>query len=123
MVKVLGYELSDYDVAEYEKTPKLVVMKWNGGQSYSLAPEYDKNQMFYNSLVRSDEHPYYDKNDLQEMADEFNNDENLDENYRQSRMIAVNNLIDDYTKSIKRDQDELDKLDKLKAKLDFEADK
>jgi hypothetical protein len=123
MVKVLGYELSDYDVAEYEKAPKLVVKKWSGGEYYTLSPEYDKNQMFYNSLVRSDERPYYDKNDLQEMADEFNNDENLDEDYRQSRMIAVNNLIDYYTKSIKEKQNELDKFKKLKAKLDLEADK
>lgn len=47
MVEVLGYDLSDYDVAEYEKAPKLVVKKWDGGKYYTLSPEYDKHQMFY----------------------------------------------------------------------------
>ena len=123
MVEILGYELSDYDVVEYKKAPELVVKKWDGGKYYTLCPEYDKNQMFYNSLVRSDERPYYDKHDLQEMADEFNNDEDLDEEYRQSRIIAVNNVIDDYTKSIKEGQSKLDKFKKLKVELDLEADK
>lgn len=52
------------------------------------------------------------------MADEFNNDEDLNEDYKQSRVTAVNNLIGDYTKSIKEDQDKLDKFKKLKVELD-----
>ena len=79
--------------------------------------------MFYHVLVYSDDSPYYGKHDLQKMADEFNDDEDLNEEYRQSRMVAINDLIDYYTKDIKEDQSKLDKFKKLKAELDLGVDK
>lgn len=120
MVKVLGYELSDCDVAEYEKAPKLVVNKWDSGKYYTLSPEYNRHQMFYDSLFRSNEYPYYDRDDLQNMADEFNNDEDLNENYKHARVTAINNQINVYIREIKQDRDKLDKLRKSKNEFEVE---
>lgn len=134
MVEILGYKFPDYMVAEYKRVPKLIVEKtviegWGGKRCYyTLLPKYCRNQLSYVSLLRSNEHSYYDKddlqndkNDLQDMANEFNNNKSLNKVYKQSRMIAVNNLINDYTKDIKEYQEKLDKIKKLKAELD-EAD-
>lgn len=119
MADVLGYNLSNYDLVKYDKAPKMVVNKWNDG-SLSLAPEYEKDQMFYSSVASTDDSPYLDRNDLEGMAEDFNNDPDLEEEYKDSRYKAVNDLIEYNTNCIKDKEKELHNLKELKLKLNEE---
>lgn len=105
MVKVLGLEFSNYDLADHEEVPTLVVKTWND-YSITLAPEFDKNQMFYPHVATSEDTQYrwYDKSDFQDMADEFNNDPDVQVEWKMARRTALKNLIDYLKKNIEEDK-------------------
>ena len=115
MTKLLGYHISDYDLVKNENIPTMKVKYWSSDNSYSLAPEWDKKQMMYSSVSSTDEG--YDRGDLQDMADSFNNYDNLPEEYKEARKQAVEHLIEYNRNKIKESKEELVKLISLQQEI------
>lgn len=108
MTKVLEYDISDYDLVENENVPVMKVEHWSTDNSYSLAPEWSGDQIMYSSVLSTDEG--YTKEDLQDMADDFNNDDTLSDEYKKARKQAVDELIEYNKRKIKDSKEELAKL-------------
>lgn len=115
MTKLLGFNLSDYDLVKYENIPTMQVKYWSSDNSYSLAPEWSARQMMYSSVLSTDDG--YSKEDLQDIADEFNNNSALVEEYNKARLLAVNSLISYNKKKIKESKVELTRLVSLQQEM------
>lgn len=115
MTKLLGFNLSDYDLVKYENIPTMQVKHWSSDNSYSLAPEWSARQMMYSSVLSTDDG--YSKEDLQDIADEFNNNSALVEEYNKSRLLAVNSLIEYNRNKIKEAKEDLFNLIKERDEL------
>jgi len=115
MTKLLGFDLSDYDLVKYENIPTMKVKHWSSDNSYSLAPEWSARQMMYSSVLSTDDG--YSKEDLQDIADEFNNNSALVEEYNKSRLLAVNSLIEYNRNKIKEAKEDLFNLIKERDEL------
>jgi len=115
MAKVLGYDISDFDLVKYENIPTMRVMYWSSDNSYSLAPKWSPRQTMYDSIFSTDDG--YSKEDLQDMADEFNNDYDLAGEYNKARLLAFNSLIIYNKNKIKEGKEDLDKLIAERDKL------
>lgn len=105
MTKLLGFNLSDYDLVKYENIPTMQVKYWSSDNSYSLAPEWSARQMMYSSVLYTDDG--YSKEDLQDMADEFNNNPDLVDEYNEARLLAFNSLIEYNRNKIKEAKEDL----------------
>lgn len=115
MTKLLGFDLSDYDLVKYENIPTMQVKYWSSDNSYSLAPEWNARQMMYSSVLSTDDG--YSKEDLQDIADEFNKDSNLAEEYNKARLLAFNSLIEYNRNKIKEAKEDLFNLIKERDEL------
>ena len=115
MTELLGFEFSDYDLVKHENIPTMKVMHWSSDGSYSLAPECDKEQRMYDSVLSTDDG--YTKDDLQDMADDFNNYDNLTDEYKKVRQQAVPYLININKREIEKSKKELSKLILLQKKI------
>lgn len=115
MTKLLGFNLSDYDLVKYKNIPIMQVKYWSSDNSYSLAPEWSARQMMYSSVLSTDDG--YSKEDLQDMADEFNSNPDLVDEYNESRLLAFNSLIEYNRNKIKEAKEDLFNLIKERDEL------
>lgn len=115
MVKLLGFNIYDYDLVKYENIPTMQVKHWSSDNSYSLAPEWSARQTMYSSVLSTDDG--YSKEDLQDIADEFNNDSALVAEYNKARLLAFNSLIEYNRNKIKEAKEDLFNLIKERDEL------
>lgn len=115
MTKLLGFNLSDYDLVKYKNIPTMQVKYWSSDNSYSLAPEWSGDQMMYSSVFSTDDG--YSKDDLQDMADEFNSNPDLVDEYNEARLLAFNSLIEYNRNKIKEAKEDLFNLIKEREEL------
>ena len=115
MTKLLEYDISDYDLVENENVPTMKVKHWGSDNSYSLAPEWSKEQRGYSSVLSTDDG--YTKENLQDMADDFNNYDTLSDEYKEARQQAVDKLIEYNKREIEESKEELTKLISLQQEI------
>jgi len=115
MTKLLDFKFSDYDLVKNENIPTMKVKYWSSDNSYSLAPEWSGDQMMYSSVFSTDDG--YSKEDLQDMADEFNHDSDLVDEYNKARLLAFSSLIEYNRNKIKEGKEALFNLIKERDEL------
>lgn len=115
MTKLLEYDISNYDLVENRNIPTMKVKHWSSDNSYSLSPEWSREQRVYSSILSTDDG--YTKEDLQDMADAFNNYDNLPKEYKKARQQAVEHLIKYNKSEIEESKEELVKLSSLQQEI------
>lgn len=115
MTKLRGFTFSVYDLVENENIPTMKVMYWSSDNSYSLAPQWSKKQTMYDSFESTNDG--YDREYLQELADDFNNYDKLPEEYEEARKLAVEHLIKYNKSEIKERNEDLAKLLSMQEKI------
>lgn len=125
-MEILGYEFSSFDLVKYQNSPKLIVKHWvnfDGSEpKIALNAQFSSDQFFFKDLASTEEHAFnwYSEQDFQELADDFNNDEDLSTLWRNARREAFIDLIGFYKRQMREAEEIIPKYEKKLKKLDSE---